>query len=110
MHLGERVVRAYLAAWEGAPEQSQPLTAMLRGAIVNANASARLRDFIQARLMHGTSTRTNPDGTLRAGLASSMLVEVVSGRRIIAVPTLAAADTEELVAVLGPAIQQILVL
>ena len=109
MHLGERAVRAYLAAWEGAPEQSQPLTAMLRGAIVNANASARLRDFIQARRTHGTRTRTNPDATLRAGLASSMLV-VVSGRRIIAVPTLAAADTEELVAVLGPAIQQILVL
>ena len=110
MHLGERVVRAYLAAWEGAPEQSQPLMAMLRGAIVNANAGARLRDFIQARLVHGTSTRTNPDAAFRAGLASSMLVELVSGRRIIAVPTLATADTDDLVVVLGPAIQQILVL
>ena len=84
--------------------------AMLRGAIVMENARAQLRDFIQARLVHGTSTRTNPDAAFRAGLTSSMLVGVVSGRRIIAVPTLAAANTEELVAVLGPAIQQILVL
>jgi len=109
MHLGDRVVRAYLAAWEGAPEQSQPLTAMLRGAIVNVNAIARLRDFIQARLTHGQhANQRRRHASCR--LASSRLVGIISGRRIIAVPTLAAADTEELVAVLGPAIQQILVL
>ncbi len=38
-HLGERVVRAYLQAWEGAAEESEPLMAMLRGAIVNTQAS-----------------------------------------------------------------------
>ncbi|MFE5700386.1 hypothetical protein [Rhodococcus koreensis] len=37
-----------------------------------------------------------------------MLVGIVTSRRIIGVPTLVAADTEELVAVLAPAIQQIL--
>ncbi|MGO7983554.1 hypothetical protein ACC691_37545, partial [Rhizobium johnstonii] len=61
-HLGERVVRAYLSAWEGAPEESHPLMAMLRGAIVNDNASAQLADFIQSRLLTGTSARTE-DGT-----------------------------------------------
>jgi AcrR family transcriptional regulator len=107
-HLGERVVRAYLSAWEGAPEESEPLMAMLRGAIVNAHASEQVRDFIQSRLLAGTSGNTGADAALRAGLASSMLVGVVTSRRIIGVPTLVAADTEELVAVLGPAIQQIL--
>jgi len=108
-HLGERVVRAFLFAWEGAPEESEPLMAMLRGAIVNDRASEQLRDFIQSRLLDGTSGNTGPDATLRAGLALSMLVGVVTSRRIIGVPTLRAADTEELVAVLAPAIQQILV-
>src|ERR1700759_2748202 len=52
-HLGERVVRAYLEAWEGAAEESEPLMAMLRGAIVNDHANTQLRDFIQSRLVHG---------------------------------------------------------
>lgn len=108
-HLGERVVRASLMAWEGMPEESEPLMAMLRGAIVNDKASAQLRDFLQSRLQHGTSGRHDPDAALRAGLASTMIVGVVTGRRIIGVPTLAEADTDQLVAILGPAIQVILV-
>ncbi|MFE7507203.1 TetR family transcriptional regulator [Promicromonospora sp. NPDC057488] len=106
--LGERVVRAYLAAWEGEPEESEPLMAMLRGAIVNEHASEQLRDYIQSRLLSGTSGRTEADAALRAGLASSMLVGVVTGRRVIGVPTLVAADTEQLVAVLAPAVQAVL--
>lgn len=52
--------------------------------------------------------RTDPDATLRAGLASSMLVGIVTGRRIIGVPTLVAAESENLNAIVGPTIQQIL--
>ncbi|MDQ0850680.1 hypothetical protein QFZ65_002618 [Arthrobacter sp. B3I9] len=54
-HLGERVVRAYLSAWEGPPEESEPLMAMLRGAIVNDKGVGQLREFIQARLVDGTA-------------------------------------------------------
>lgn len=108
-HLGERLVRASLMAWEGPPEDSEPLMAMLRGAIANESASEQLRDFLQSRLRHGTKGRRDVDAALRAGLASTMLVGVIVGRRVIGVPTLAAADTEHLVALLGPAIQQILV-
>jgi AcrR family transcriptional regulator len=106
-HLGERVVRAYLEAWEGAPEESEPLMAMLRGAIVNERASTQLREFIQSRLMHGMSGRGD-DATLRAGLAASMLIGIITSRRIIGVPVLASADTDTLVATAGPAIQQLL--
>jgi AcrR family transcriptional regulator len=107
-HLGERVVRAFLEAWEGAPEQSEPLMAMLRGAIVNEQASAQLREFIQSRLMRGMSGRGD-DATLRAGLAAAMLVGVITSRRIIGVPVLATADTDTLVTTIGPAIQRLLV-
>ena len=108
--LGERVVRAYLEVWEGAPEDSEPLMAMLRGAIVNAQAGSQLREFIQARLLEGMGTRRvdDPDAALRAGLASSMLVGLVVGRRLVGVPILAEADTETLVAMVAPAIQRIL--
>jgi AcrR family transcriptional regulator len=110
-HLGERVVRAHLAVWEGAPEDSEPMMAMLRGAIVNENAGSQLREFIQARLLDamGAERGNHPDAALRAGLASSMLVGVVVGRRLVGVPILAGADAETLVAIVAPAIQSVLV-
>lgn len=109
-HLGERVVRAYLEAWEGPAEVSEPLMAMLRGAVVNDNASVQLADFIQSRLLYGMKDRTvdDTDAALRAGLASSMLVGLVTSRRIIGVPLLVGADLEKLVEIIAPAIQEVL--
>lgn len=108
-HLGERVVRAFLLAWEGVPEESEPLMAMLRGAIVNEQARDQLRGFIQFRITVGTRERLGTDAALRAGLASALLVGMVTSRKIIGVPVLMAADTEQLVAIIAPAIQKILV-
>jgi AcrR family transcriptional regulator len=108
--LGERVVRAFLGVWEGPPPDSEPLMAMLRGAIVNDQANEQLREFIQARLLDGIRSRSvdHEDAALRAGLASSMLVGVVVGRRIVGVPILADADSETLIALVAPAIQSVL--
>ncbi len=107
-HLGERVVRTFLDVWEGAPADSEPLMAMLRGAVVNDQANAQLREFIQARLLDAAGAHDDDDAVLRAGLASSMLVGLVMGRRIVGVPALARADTETLVALVAPAIQTLL--
>ena len=112
-HLGERVVRAFLDVWEGAPQDSEPLMAMLRGAIGNEQASAQLREFIQARLLEGRLGRVGSDGVdddavIRAGLASSMLVGIIVGRRIVGVPTLVNVDLETLVALVAPAVQSVL--
>ncbi len=107
--MGERVVRAFLDIWEGDPQDSEPLMAMLRGAIVNEQAREQLRDFIEARLLDTAVTGlSDDDAVLRAGLASSMLVGIVVGRRIVGVPTLAGADLQTLVALLAPALQSVL--
>lgn len=108
-HLGERVVRAFLKAWEGVPEESEPLMAMLRGAMVNEQARHQLRDFIQARLLAGTRRHTGADARLRVGLAASLLVGMVTSRKIIGVPVLVEAELDELVAIVAPAIQLVLV-
>lgn len=108
-HVGERVVRAFLTAWEGVPEESEPLMATLRGAIVNDQARDQLRGFIQARLLAGTSARPGSDAALRAGLATSLLMGLVVCRRIIGVPVLVGAAAEEVVRLIAPAIQQVLV-
>ena len=108
-HLGERVVRAFLVSWEQIPEESESLMAMLRGAIVNDHARVQLRDFIQSRLISGLGEKHDPEVALRAGLASSMLVGLVTSRRIIGVPLLLAAESEAIIAIIAPAIQAILV-
>lgn len=107
-HLGERVARTFLQTWDGAPEESEPLMAMLRGALVNEPARNQLRDFIESRLLTGTRRLLSSDAGLRAGLASAMLVGLVTGRQIIGVPVLATADRETLVAIVAPAIQHLL--
>lgn len=106
---GERVVRAFLTAWEGLPEESEPLMATLRGAMVNDQARQQLRDFIQARLQAGTGERHDPQAALRTGLAASLLMGLVLCRRVIGVPVLMDATPDALVALLAPALQQILV-
>lgn len=106
-HLGERVVRAYLDAWEGSDDEREPLMAMLRGAIVNEHAAEQLRAFIQSRLLHGMGDRGD-DAMLRAGLVASMLIGVIVSRRIVGVPVLAEADTDVLIATLAPAVQLVL--
>ncbi|MFJ4109309.1 TetR/AcrR family transcriptional regulator [Oerskovia enterophila] len=107
--LGERVVRAFLGIWEEDSHSAAPLMAMLRGAIVNDQASAQLREFLQERLLvDAVASRDVEDATLRAGLVSSMLVGLVVGRGIVGVPTLARADRETLVALVGPAVQAML--
>lgn len=45
---------------------------------------------------------------LRAGLASSMSVGIVVGRRIVGVPLLAEANSETLIARSAPAIENVL--
>lgn len=108
--LGERVVRAFLDIWEGDTESAVPLMAMLRGAIVNDQASAQLREFLQERLLvEAVASRDVTDATLRAGIVSSMLVGLVVGRGVVAVPTLTEADRETLVTLAGPAVQAVLV-
>jgi AcrR family transcriptional regulator len=108
--LGERVVRAFIEVWEDDVRSSEPLMAMLRGAIVNEQANVQLREFIQERLLvDAIASRAVEDASLRAGVVSSMLVGLMVGRGIVGVPTLAAADRETLVALVGPAAQSVLV-
>ncbi|MFD4256889.1 TetR family transcriptional regulator [Streptomyces sp. NPDC058534] len=109
-HLGERVVRAFLDVWEVESSSSKPLMAMLRGAIVNDQANEQLREFLQERLLvDNIASRAVDNPTLRAGIVSSMLVGLIVGRGIVGVATLAEAERETLIALIGPAVQRVLV-
>ncbi|EYB69266.1 hypothetical protein DEIPH_ctg009orf0004 [Deinococcus phoenicis] len=108
--LGERVTRAHLTLWEGDPRDSESLLAMLRAAISRPQAAAQLREFIQARLLKQIRPRLRDDhdAAVRSGLASSMLMGVIVGRRIVQVPALAEEDLESVIRRVAPAIQTVL--
>jgi AcrR family transcriptional regulator len=102
--LGERVTRAFFGVWEGDPQDAEPMLAMLRAAVSNEQATAQLRGFLQARLVAALGA----ENAVRVGIASSMLVGVVVGRRILQLPALAKQETETLVALIAPGLQAIL--
>jgi AcrR family transcriptional regulator len=108
--VGERVTRAFFELWDGDPQDSQPLLAMLRAGISNEQATSQLREFLQARVTEALAPRLHDDAnaSIHAGLVASMLVGVIVGRRIVQVGTLADADLETLIRLIAPAVQTIL--
>ncbi|MFD4239967.1 TetR family transcriptional regulator [Streptomyces sp. NPDC058542] len=109
--LGERVVRAFFDVWEQDVRSSEPLMAMLRGAIANDGANGQLREFLQERLLVDALASRSPDDdvALRVGIVSSMLVGLVVGRGVVGVPTLSEAERERLITLVGPAVQSVLI-
>ena len=105
--LGEGVTRACLALWEDDPQDAAALLAMLRAAITNQQAAAQLREFLQARLVHHLRPRlrNEREATVRSGLAASMLIGVIVGRRIVQVPALVEEDLETVIQMVAPAIE-----
>ena len=105
---GARVTRAFLSVWEGEPAVSDPMLAMLRGAVADGQ-STQLSEFIEARLTGEAHPRgeADPATRIRIALAASMLVGVIVGRRLVRVPTLVDADSETLVELLAPAVDAV---
>jgi AcrR family transcriptional regulator len=108
--LGERVTRAFLEVWDGDPRESEPLQALLRAAIGNEQATGQLRELIQKRVIVdlGPRLRSNSDLATRIEIASSMLVGVIVGRRLVGVDALVQQSRDSLVEIIAPAIQVIL--
>jgi AcrR family transcriptional regulator len=108
--LGERVTRAFLEVWDGEPEVSEPLLALLRAAIGNEQATVHLRELIQRRVIDDLSPRLrdNSDMAIRIEIASSMLVGVVVGRQLVEIEALVRQDRDALVAYIAPSIQALL--
>ncbi|MFJ9888969.1 hypothetical protein ACIQRW_24295 [Streptomyces sp. NPDC091287] len=64
---------------------------------------------IEPLLLDGIASRSVDGATLRARIVSSMLVGLMVGRSVVGAPTLTGADRETFVALVGPAVQSVLV-
>lgn len=91
---------AYFRVWDGSPDKSELLMAMVRGDIVNENVSSQLTDFIQSRLVDGTKGRCC--GRFRDRTQSRLRIS----RLISGVPLLAGADTAVVIGIIAPAIPE----
>ncbi|WP_028649594.1 TetR/AcrR family transcriptional regulator [Nocardiopsis sp. CNT312] len=106
--LGERLARTYLGLWDD-PATAAPLAALVRTALTTDQGADLLRNFLQGRLLEKVTPALDQDRPrLRAELAVSHLIGTALARYVLRVEPIASLETDELVAVLAPALQRYL--
>jgi AcrR family transcriptional regulator len=105
---GERIIRFALTLWEDPPVRER-LLAILRTAATNEQVAALFRDFVERELVARLAAALgDARAGLRVELVMSQIVGLAMARYVFRVEPLASAGTEEMVALLGPALQHYL--
>lgn len=106
--IGERLARFVLGLWD-VPEVRERLLALLRSTASSPDMAALFREFALTMLVRRVAPAVSaPDAELRVELAFSQIVGLAMARYVIGVEPIASADTETLVAHLGPTLQRYL--
>jgi AcrR family transcriptional regulator len=104
--LGAALVRHFLERWEnGAGE----LPALLRAAVSNVDARARMAEIFEQQLTHATSSLGDPaTAPRRATLVASQMLGLALTRYVLEFDAALAMSQEEIVQSVGPTIQSYL--
>lgn len=106
--LGERAARCFLQVWED-PDSKGRFVTLYRSSHT-ADGLLESRDFLATRAFAALTQHLGLDrSVLRAELVAAVLSGTAGHRYLLADPTLAVMDIDDLVAVLAPHIQQLLV-
>ena len=106
--LGERIVRTFLAIWDGTPGQG-PMLALLRSAVADEQAADSLRTFLTRVLLTPLAEAAGHDRPeLRADLVASQMVGLAVGRYVVRLEPLASATPDELAPAVGPTLDRYL--
>jgi AcrR family transcriptional regulator len=106
--MGERLVRMVCRVWEEEPTR-HPLTVVLRNAMQREDAARLAAEFVQREMVGRLVEHYgDPSASLRGSLAHSSLLGLVIARYVIKVEPLASLSLEDVVALVGPAIQRYL--
>ena len=103
---GERLLRYFLSLL-GDVTQPGPLLGLVRSAVTSEHAARVLREFLAGGLLReiaATSVNSERSG-LGAALVASQLVGLAVARYAVQLPSLTAADTQELVRTVAPVLQ-----
>lgn len=106
--LGERLLRFLLGLVDELGE-ANPMLALVRSAVGHPEAARMMREFLGEAILDRVAAAVDADRPrLRADLCASQIVGILVARQILALPELAAADRETLIAVYGRTIQRYL--
>jgi AcrR family transcriptional regulator len=106
--VGERLVRYILGVWDQ-PEARKRGVLLIRAALGNRLTTPLLAGFLSREVLGRITARLDqPDADLRAALAASQVAGLLIGRYILALPALAEASVDDLVARIGPTVQRYL--
>ncbi len=101
--LGERLVRAYLGAWED-PQLSLTLLSVARSALSSPVAAQLVSQMIEGRLL-AQQTTVRPE---RLNLVGAQLFGIASARYVLRVEPLASMTPDEVVGAVAGAMQALL--
>ncbi|MGO1165747.1 MAG: TetR/AcrR family transcriptional regulator [Janibacter sp.] len=108
---GERIVRTFLGVWDS-PEGRARFQAMVGAVATHEGAAHALQDFVArtllARLAEGFAGE-EPVPELAVASAGAQLVGMGMLRYVVELPAMVEADPEEIVALLAPTVQRLLI-
>lgn len=104
--VGERLVRHFLALWEG-PQANMAMAVLLRSAASNAASAQQVRDIFTTQVMPAIAKLgTRATAGRRAGLVATQLLGLALCRYVLLLPPVAQMKPEEIVKFVGPTIQR----
>lgn len=104
--IGARLVRLQLRLWSD-EEGRESMLALVRSAASNEQAAAMMREFVTSVLLSRLlpALGSGDEAPLRAAGAASQLIGMAFARYVVQVPELAEASEDDLVRIIGPAVQ-----
>jgi AcrR family transcriptional regulator len=103
--LARTLVRHFLDRWEGDPADDA-LLVLLRSAVTNEHAAARMHDIFAAQIAPALATALGPElAARRAGLVSSQLLGLGLTRYLLRLPAVTSLTPDEIEDGLTPAIE-----
>lgn len=104
----QALVRGYLQLVDS-DKSRNTILALVRSAVSNDRAAAMLREFLTAELLPVIARLTgHPDAQLRASLVAAQLIGIATLRHVIRIEPLVKASPDEIVTLVTPAIEQLL--
>lgn len=107
--IGERLARLVVGLWD-VPQARERLLAVVRTVASNEEMAVLLRGFARPRLIVPLAARIGgPDAEARVEMAMAQIIGLAMARYVIGVEPVASLGSEELIALLAPALQRLLV-
>ncbi|ACU74420.1 transcriptional regulator, TetR family [Catenulispora acidiphila DSM 44928] len=107
--IGERLARLVVGLWD-VPQARERLLAVVRTVASNEEMAVLLRGFARPQLIVPLAARIGgPDAEARVEMAMAQIIGLAMARYVIGVEPVASLGSEELIALLAPALQRLLV-